>query len=662
MEGVANGDKEAATAPDAEASSSGKQQEQLVDQLRNALKQALKEQSVLEAKLLAATQTKAATEQEDSLLAVQLKEAKGEAERAKKQKAALEQKVKTLAAALEKRIQTLNASVEGSKAENDELKAENARLSDTVSELEDQVQRVLADKTKVVEQHRATERQRSQSDDLATRLQAEVATAHRETAEANAALAECRSQLSELQTRFETESAGRAMSEDERNGFKAALSVVSAEKAAAVAEAARYRDQLRQVGEEGKRAVKVASAADARAAAAEERRYTAEAALAEMMRKSGEAQGMAERLKEEGERRAKAFNSAVKAAVGRMQQEWEEERAELVESLDKARLAAEEREREVAEKRERERRDWEARLLEAQTAATAEAERLQTKIAEAQEALTSTRTDLLAQIATATAAASNAQQLAEELRTQMQQREAQLAEEAQSAGAAEESNIRLKAKVESLARELADAEKRVVAAQETAKVAQAIAAAAAASTAPQENGSAVVVVELEARARAAEARVRELEQTQQLAQQQQQRINVLEAMGLDSVREERLRWDGQLKQGDIESVGVALMRSKEKRPPTRSATSTTASTLSTALASVPVIGGRLDAVLKRLRLINSSTSDPRYRGTISMRSALLLGYLVTLHIMVMTSYANHPATSCVDASSEIRQNLPGFVG
>ncbi len=53
-------------------------------------------------------------------------------------------------------------------------------------------------------------------------------------------------------------------------------------------------------------------------------------AAAEAERSSrAEAQGMSEVLKAESERRARVFNNAVKAAVGRVQRELEAERDEL---------------------------------------------------------------------------------------------------------------------------------------------------------------------------------------------------------------------------------------------------------------------------------------------------------------------------------------------
>ncbi|GIL47021.1 hypothetical protein Vafri_3858 [Volvox africanus] len=195
---------------------------------------------------------------------------------------------------------------------------ECVRLSEEVVRVESMARQAQAQAAEQASAARAAKKEAADANVALT-------TARKEAAAAERTLAKVKAQL-EAKEQQENSKAAETAELDVLHGELAAA-VRKAMAAVAAKEAAEARaaqsDTARQEAEQAR------NEADRLRREAEAEAHAALAAAEAERNSRAEAQGMSEALKVESERRARVFNNAVKAAVGKVQRELEAERDEL---------------------------------------------------------------------------------------------------------------------------------------------------------------------------------------------------------------------------------------------------------------------------------------------------------------------------------------------
>eukprot|EP00899_Mesostigma_viride_P004808 jgi/Mesvir1/14328/Mv09739-RA.2 len=617
----------------------------------------------------------------------------------------LEGRVKAMAAGLEERLKTLTATIKRTEADNEELRGENKSLAEENKALAEETRGLReALEASNVEQRRmggVTSAMESTLDRLKEEMRSaeqELAATKRQLAETTAALASAHTEVEQLRP--------QVLVADERRGFQDAIAAGAVEVAALKEELTQLNLQLLASAADAKKRAKQAKDAEMRALAAEEVARELKASLAVLEEAQVATNAELGRMKAEAERRARSFNTAVKAAVEKMKQEWEAEREQLqlqVASLKE--LEGELREQEAGaaalavEYEDAARAARAARDAALQTLAETVAERdtLRERGAEAERAAAERAEEAASRDKELRAAEDKIQQLV--AATELAQAQLKAARhEAQQAAE------RWRAQVQELSSQLAHAEQSRDAATVLALQAQSHTSVSGDELAGAHQAASDLRLRLaEAEQRAEEQRKRadKAEAAAQEAQQRAQaaaaasapRAHVLEGMGLDGVREERLTWHEQLRSGNAESVGLAIASAtkrglKELLPkgaqrgtgsdasfgvlgrwhqPQQGLLGVLADWLGYLWSGAESLQRGLMANTELASLTSSSSSSASggvgamLRGRISSRSALLLVYLVLLHVMVMLSFNKRSSSTldnCGGMGGDMRLLLP----
>ncbi|BDA41685.1 hypothetical protein COCOBI_02-4660 [Coccomyxa sp. Obi] len=522
-------------------------------------------------------------------------EAKLKAEQARTREA--EAKLAGLSSTLQQRLLQLATEVEARGSALERLRDENESLTEDYNKLR-------AHSAAMEEQARATIED----------LERQVADACRSAAEAGVsaaaahALAHQDSSVKSQESRSAREDLEAQLEAAQTRAQAAVDAAAAAQARAAAAEAAREE------------------AVSARAAAERARRETeaqayaaAEAAEAERNERAA-AEGLSEQLQADANRRAKVFHNAVKAAVAKVQAELEEERdalearlrqvehalAEAQQGAAASAAAAQEARREAAA-RTRDAEDSGGLAVAAQEAADAAAARERA----------------------ARAAAASADAALKELQGTFDSSEAQLRETSARAQAAEAAADRAREQLEAAQQKLATA-----ASASQAGIARWQSRAEAASVATRE---------IEGRYQAAaDASAKAAAHALQDARTAQAQVEALERQ-LAEVRQARgVRLYGLPSRADIfASLGLERWREERLLP----GTAPSSLDLEAAAASKKDRGDS-----SHRQLFGRDVGPVGVRGHVSLRTWIIITYLVLLHVAVMLSFTKqHDAhAACQD--------------
>eukprot|EP00271_Cylindrocystis_brebissonii_P004839 TRINITY_DN1675_c2_g1_i1.p1 TRINITY_DN1675_c2_g1~~TRINITY_DN1675_c2_g1_i1.p1 ORF type:complete len:983 (+),score=280.88 TRINITY_DN1675_c2_g1_i1:375-3323(+) len=268
----------------------------------------------------------------DRMQAAEAKAIKNEkdAAAARKEKEAVEQRLKMTTATLEKKIAGLNADLQSRQKEADKVRKETEEMEKAFTELRELLKQAVAERDGLVDNSAERERLLEELRVDLEKAENEVDIARREALETSMALAEAAAEV-----RAAREAAvAKALGDDERQQLEAACKTAAAAARASAEEAQGWQEKCVALERESNSRGRHLAQAEADLAVANQRALAAEADAEEARRLRAEAEGTTEQLREQTERRAKIFNAAVKAAVNKIQVDLESARDEALERVE----------------------------------------------------------------------------------------------------------------------------------------------------------------------------------------------------------------------------------------------------------------------------------------------------------------------------------------
>lgn len=512
------------------------------------------------------------------------------------------------------------SSVVGAASLEAELAARDALLAKMREDNEVQ-HRELEDLKRAL---REVEREVSDAREEASTAVRALRTARRDMVAAEASAAALRKQAAESDEAAESQWANRVhVAEAESRELLTQLTA-----ARSLAEAARERASAAEAVA-AERAAKTASAEAARLSAeleATEARAAAAnaAAIADSARiEREEATGRSARLESDSERRAKSFNDAVNLAVSGIKDQLEHERDELGRRCVELQSEIESAHREVAKAVDRlATSEEQRRAAEAEARASTLEARTVEQVA---SALRTTVETERAKLRAALNAVEEANKRAERAEADVSAAQLALAAERNIAAEATASSISDRDRATALHTRLEQATSEMRDAEERARNDRKASVTAVDALEMETTSLQVKLAEAEKRASCAE---------EQLKTEREQRVRKMPNASTSPGRRTRPTSSG-FALGALELENVSLS--------------------GTGNATVGGGGGLMpQSVGKRSRLLSSERAASL--GTISFRTWLLLGYLFTLHVMVMIT----PRQAIECASDDERHRLPGL--
>lgn len=545
----------------------------------------------------------------------ELQAERARADSAMRDRAEIEASLSELASTLEGRMKGLAAQVQAREGESHQLREERDTLSSGFAQVQSLLQQSLSE--------RRTAAQRLHE------LEDALSAARAERAEANVAASQASTALRQAQQDHRSDSGEPVDTAELRRQLREAAQARASAEGDVASLSLRY------------------TAAEERASTAESRAQVAEAAVSLERAARQRTEAAAAALREEGERRARSFQGAVKAAAARAQAAAEAQVRSIQGRLEQVQLelaaarrngaeAAEAAEA-AAQERDQARADAEAARHRAESSETAEEEARTAEEAgrAAGHEAHARRHRMQEELWTAQAQADTERRRADEAEAQLAEHSTHIAHLEQQAESVQRSS----------AVEVARWRAAADAAAELVRTADMRADAAQAAAREAEHASVQACSALRARAVELEKQLTEARAKSAGAFALPTRADVLSTLGLDAWRDERLE-----RQPLKEQQRTVSPRRGRGRGPTRESQDLEAGE---ARMHGPV--RTLSKLVSKGHLLSQATLRKARHGHIALRWWLLVLYLAALHLSLILSFTRHES----DCTSIDQQHLPG---